>query len=161
MKKVPVLLLCVPLTFGPVVIADDRTIGIGLGPLYGGFGMNLGLVNEERLRYLALGCVSASYSSGTDDSELDTNCGVAAGIVSSDPLPGQRHALGLSLGVTYQTDEDSGFGGGAELHVSPNYYFFFNGLGKSGFNLGIGPGLDLYEGGETEGDLRFNAGFQF
>lgn len=155
--------------------AGETTIGLGLGPLYSGLGVNLGLADRSSLKYVAAGCVGGSASSGSDSSVSDdgsvtttsaddsytTNCGIGVGLVSSTLLPGDRQGLGLAAGVSYDTDEDNGAGGGTEWHLSPTYNFFFSGIERRGFNLGAGPGW-TFRDGETDGaELRLNVGFQF
>ncbi len=147
----------------------DTTFGVGAGSLYNGLGLNAGRTTGTSLTYGALGCVGFSTSGsevrGSDgsverESSYDTNCGIGVGYVSTTLLPGDRQGLGLSLGLTYDTDEDDA-GGGTQGHLTPSYYYFLNGIGRRGLTLGIGPQLTLREGGSGDIGPMINLGFQF
>ena len=146
----------------------DTTFGLGAGSLYNGLGLNFGRTAGTSLAYGALGCVGFSTSDsetrGSDgsverDSSYDTNCGLGAGYVSTAVLSGNRQGLGLSLGFTYDTDEDND--GGAQWRLTPSYHFFFSGVDRRGVVLGIGPQLVLRERGSNGVVPMINLGFQF
>ena len=141
------------------------TFGLGVGALYGGLGLNVGRIDGPRLTYGSLGCIGGSrsestitFSDGTSTTERssETNCGIGAGVLSTAFLPGDRHGLGLSLGLTYDTDGADEVQG----HVIPTYNYFFGGLASGGFNLGFAPVLTFGDEGADAG-LLLNVGYQF
>ena len=169
MRKALLAALAITPAFGTPAIADT-TFGIGAGSLYNGLGLNFGRTTGTTLTYGALGCVgfssSSSESRGGDgsvferSSSYDSNCGVGVGRVSTSFLPGNRQGLGLSLGLTYDTDEGAD-GGGVEWRLTPSYHYFFDGIDRRGLTLGIGPQLVLRDGGSTEVAPMLSLGFQF
>lgn len=132
----------------------DTTLGVGVGSLYNGLGVNFGRTSDTSLMYSSLGCMGGSKS----DDNYETNCGVGLGYINMLLLPGNNHGLGLSLGYTYDTNDISG---GSEYHVMPGYYYFFNGLGQRGLNLGFGGRVTRSDEDAADTGLTFNLGYQF
>ena len=150
-------------------VSADTTLGIGFGSMYNGLGINFGRIDGNSLTFVALGCIGGSYSSGssrsgtsgtltTSDSSYDTNCGGGLGYISTAMLPGDNHGLGLSIGYTYDTDDNSG---GSEFHIMPGYHYFWNGIGQRGLNLGFGARVTRSEEGSADTGFIFNLGYQF
>ncbi len=137
--------------------ADQQTttFGLGAGALYNGLGVNLGRVTGHDLRYLALGCVSVAYSSRHG---LDADCGLGLGWMRSGPFSSShRHALGLHLGVTYDTHAERS---AVEPFLGVPYVYFSHGMAAAGWNLGVTPTLGRHDDNLSVG-LMLNAGFQF
>ena len=67
------------------LLATENAIsyGLGLGQLYNGVGVNIALQDTTNMKYIAVGCIDASYGSY---SGWDANYGVALGYVSTTIL---------------------------------------------------------------------------
>lgn len=154
-------------------VKAENTVGIGIGSLYNGFGMNIGNWTNSSIAFASIGCLAFSdrtqvtTSSNGDSSTIsektnghDTNCGVGLGYISSDVLPGQRQGIGLSVALTRnnlrQTTSSK-----IELSLMPNYTYFFSGIDKSGFNLGTGMRFTVGDNLPVESGVTINAGYQF
>jgi len=165
MKNSFLLGLVFTTSLGSAAVADT-TIGVGIGSLYSGLGLNFGRTTESSLTYGSVGCMGGSTSTsrstsgddGSRDSDYETNCGLGLGYISTALMPGTNHGLGLSLGYSYNTDEVSG---GSELHVMPGYHYFFNGVGQRGLNLGFGVRVTRSDEQSNATGLIFNLGYQF
>jgi len=140
----------------------ETTIGIGVGPLYNGLGLNFGKTTPSSFVYGALGCVGITIAdSGDPDNRDESNCGVGFGYISASLFSNDRHALGLNIGLTHNTDKSQ-----TEVRVRPGYHYFFNGINKPGLNLGVGP-IVYYDTDRSNnldsdhGVVFFNIGYQF
>jgi len=124
----------------------DFTLGLGLGPLYSGLGLNFGKTTESSFTYGSLGCVgysstgvamtsdgSQSATVNSEKIESSSNCGFGFGYVSSALFKNNRHGVGLSIGLTSNTDDQQN-----ELRIAPGYHYFFNGINNRGATLGLG-----------------------
>ncbi len=137
--------------------ADDGRVsfGAGLGVLYNGIGINLGLMNDVDFKYVALGCTTLATSSSYGTT---SNCGVGAGWMRSDILSETgRHSLGVHLGLTYNTDENRN---DIEAFIGIPYVYFFNGIDAAGLNLGMTPFFGRHND-ETREGFFLNLGYQF
>lgn len=149
----------------------DSTWGIGVGPLYNGLGFNFGKTTTSSLSYGSLGCQSLSIgssknsntSSSDSSRETESNCGFGLGYINTSMFSNNRHGLGLNLGLSYNTAESQ-----TELRLRPGYHYFFNGIDKPGFNIGLGS--IIYYDNEASNDLDsdsekvslfLNIGYQF
>lgn len=147
----------------------DMTVGLGLGTLYSGIGLNFGTTTDTSLRYASLGCLGISLGNTDIDSSDSTertqgdssNCGVGVGYVTTSVLSGKRQGLGLSLLATNNTVYKNNDGSNLEVTVIPGYYFFFNGIDRSGFNIGAGANFGFREGQSVETGMTLNVGYQF
>ena len=136
-------------------VAGRTSFGAGLGVLYNGLGINFGLRGETDFKYLALGCAAIGYSSRYGTS---SDCGMGTGWMNSAILSDMgRHALGVHLGLTYDTHEDRDE---IEAFVGIPYVYFFNGIDTAGLNLGLAPYLGRHNG-ENRGGFLLNLGYQF
>lgn len=134
--------------------AEDISVGVGAGMSYSGLGANVAYVSETDMKYVSAGCVSYSSSSGS-------TCGAGIGWIKTDLFDNDsnKHGLGAYLGVVgvetaFLRDDKAVYGAGL------GYHYFFNGIDKSGFNLGI-----TVVAADTEDDDKFGlslqAGYQF
>ncbi|QOL25437.1 hypothetical protein LP316_14230 [Thalassotalea sp. LPB0316] len=132
---------------------EQLTFGLGLGNLYSGLGVNVGYQGENSLKYMSAGCMSYSSMYGT-------TCGVGAGIVKTDIFDFQtpNHGLGAYLGIVgtqvVRFDRKAIYGGGI------GYHYFFNGIDKSGLQLGIAGVIGKEDSG-TGGAMVVQLGYQF
>ena len=113
--------------------ADKSSFGLGVGALYNGLGGNFALITADDLKYVSVGCSEAS-----DSSRHGTNvtCGVGVGWLMSDLLTkkNSKHGLGLNLALDYDQLHSK-----AEPSIRLPYVFFFRGLDRRGWNLGVAP----------------------
>lgn len=141
----------------------DTTWGIGGGPLYNGFGLNFGKTTTSSFVYGAFGC--HGYGRGESDNpssnDVEFNCGIGFGYISTSMFATSRHGIGLGLDTTYNTFQSQ-----FEMRLRPGYYYFFNGINKSGLNLGVGPSF-YYDTVRSNDHYHnpvkvfFNIGYQF
>jgi hypothetical protein len=83
--------------------AADSTIGVGIGSLYNGLGLNFGRSSDTSLTYASLGCMGASTSRSTNtagdvvsrDSDYETNCGIGLGYMNFSSLQEKRQRKNL------------------------------------------------------------------
>jgi len=148
----------------------DFTLGIGIGPLYSGIGLNYGKTAPKSFTYGSLGCIgfstgeSANYADGEkvdEQTNQNSNCGFGFGHISTSMFTSNKHGLGLNIGLTHNT-----FDSRNELRIAPGYHYFFNGIDKPGATLGIGAMLyagDSQSGDEDDGrnSVFLNIGYQF
>lgn len=125
---------------GQNIYADENyTFGIGFGSsTYGGLGTNIGLVSDTDMKYISVGLKGyqsfggAKYSLGIG--WMTTN------LISSDS---NNHGIGVYIGLVdqeyYYEQKDNYY-----LEKNRNVYgygltynYFFNGINKSGTNLGL------------------------
>lgn len=149
------LLLSVPTTYA----SDEVSYGLGIGAMYSGLGMNVGLRSESDFRYLSAGCVALGYS---DAEGTIAACGVGAGWLWTDilPAPNNRHGLGVYLGPVgyrgrgYIGDKtDTIYGAGL------SYAYFTRGINRNGWALGGTVAV-----GDSDDDtmhLLLEAGYQY
>jgi len=135
----------------------DISFGLGLGALYGGIGINIGLQRENDFRYIAAGCTEFGYDSV---SGWQAACGVGAGWIWADILSksNNKHGIGFYIGpVGYEgshRDPEIVYG------VGVSYDYFFKGINSSGWNVGVTPAIGRHNG-DTEGYLLLQVGYQF
>lgn len=182
MNKINVCLSLFLALNSSLVYADkDGSIGIGLGHLYNGIGVNALRVDESNAKYAAIGCLgitveessSTSSSSSTDgesytsSTSADANCGVSVGLISTNLINNSsgKHGLGIFAGLSYNTTDypkDQ-----IDLNTGISYTYFLNGLTTKGINLGFGiltrfPTADwTFNGIDSRTHFGLNFGFQF
>ncbi len=147
----------------------DITIGVGIGTLYNGIGLNFGDSSSTGLTFGALGCISiwSARSESGNRTGTNFNCGVGLGYINTAVLTGNRHGLGIAMALNYNTDEDSPArdgtpaGEGIVLSLTPSYNFFFKGVERRGINLGFGPRINFRDSGYVKTYWLFNLGYQF
>ena len=148
-------------------VAETR-IGIGLGALYNGIGFNFSKSSTKGLAFGSVGCLGFSSSSGMSESDgvvtvepesTETNCGVGFGFLSVEPFSSSKHAIGASLGLSYNTGTNDT--SGIEWSLTPNYVYFLNGVENRGLNLGVGGVLTYRDSGFDSPGVLFNFGFHF
>lgn len=165
MKNTLLSTVIIAASFSTTVLAGN-TFGVGVGSLYNGLGLNYGRTTNASLVFGSLGCMGGSSSRSrttagditSSDNSYETNCGVGLGYIDMSLLPGNIHGLGFSIGYTYDTDNISG---GSEYHVMPGYYYFVNGIGQRGLNLGFGARVTLSDKDSADTGFTFNLGYQF
>jgi len=146
----------------------ETTFGMGIGAMYSGLGLNIGKRSSTALSYASLGCQGYSTgnendaeSTGSASTGSESNCGVGFGRISSAIFANNRHAFGLSVAVSHNTDLDQ-----TEVRLRPGYYYFFKGIDQAGFNLGIGPSFYFDDSDKNDLDVNeetsfINIGYQF
>lgn len=147
-------------------VLADTTVGFGFGSLYSGLGINFGEVRDNSFMYGSIGCMGGSATRPitingsvlSRDKGYETNCGIGLGYITTSLLAGNNHGLGLSLGYTYDTDDDIG---GYEFHVMPGYHYFFNGVMQHGLNLGLSARSTFKKDNPSATGILFNIGYQF
>ena len=134
--------------------ADKTSFGLGAGALYGGLGGNLALIKADDLKFLSVGCSEFSRSSigGTN-----LTCGVGVGWLRADILTrkNSKHGLGLNIALDYDQLHSK-----AEPSIRLPYVFFFKGIDRKGWNLGLAP-LVRWDADGTELGVMLEVGYQF
>jgi hypothetical protein len=153
-RSIPMVLLFVVLLTGPISAADKTSFGVGVGALYNGLGGNFALIKANDMKYVSVGCTEARSSSthGTD-----MTCGVGVGWLRSDIFTrkNSKHAIGVNLALDYDQ-----FHSEVEPSIRLPYVFFFKGIERRGFNLGLAP-LVRWDANGTELGVMFEIGYQF
>ena len=128
--------------------ADKTSFGLGVGALYNGLGGNFALIKADDLKYISVGC-----------SEFGTHvtCGVGVGWLRSDILTkkNSQHGLGLNIALDYDQ-----FHSKVEPSIRMPYVFFFRGLDRRGWNLGVAP-LVRWDADGTDLGVMLEVGYQF
>ena len=153
-RTVLTLLTLIVVATGNSSAADKSSFGLGVGALYNGLGGNFALITADDLKYVSVGCSEASNSSrhGTN-----VTCGVGVGWLMSDLLTkkNSKHGLGLNLALDYDQLHSK-----AEPSIRLPYVFFFRGLDRRGWNLGVAPFV-RWDAEGTELGLMIEIGYQF
>ncbi len=137
----------------PVIQAESHSVGIGVGHLYSGIGINYTQHRDNHLAYGSLGCIAVAHSS---NSGIETECGVGAGYIMTNLFrETDRHGFGLYTGVYRNTEEDAN-----EVIFGPTYTFFSNGMGNPGWSIGVMPYLRKVRNQDTDYQVLFNLGYQ-
>ncbi|MDX1253494.1 MAG: hypothetical protein IDH49_14840 [Gammaproteobacteria bacterium] len=162
----------------PQAHAEEKfSFGAGVGAMYSGLGINVGLKTERQLKYVAAGCLGHSRSRSGDgvDSvdERDWACGVGAGMLRTDLFGAgnNKHGLGLYVGAVGSANESDPkviqrpgsmtvvYGVKPIYGIGISYVYFWNGIFDKGLNLGITPAVGFDNG--AWGSLLLQAGYQF
>ena len=134
--------------------ADKTSFGLGVGALYNGLGGNLALIKADDMKYISVGC--GEFMSSSIDGTYVT-CGVGIGWLRSDILTkkNSKHGLGLNIALDYD-----GFESKFEPSIRLPYVFFFRGLDRRGWNLGVAP-LVRWDADGTDLGVMLEVGYQF
>jgi hypothetical protein len=153
-RAVVVILVFVGGIAGTLSAADKTSFGLGVGALYNGLGGNFALIKADDLKYIALGCSEFSRSS-IDGSNL--TCGVGVGWLRSDILTrkNSKHGLGLNIALDYDQLHSE-----VEPSIRMPYVFFFRGIDRKGWNIGVAP-LVRWDADGTELGVMLEIGYQF
>ena len=113
--------------------------GLGIGSLYSTVGINTGVVFKNSFIYASLGCPAGSKNKNGD---WDVTCGWGIGGLSTKLIPqrSNKHALGVYYGILageYIEDVDGNRDSSGKYRAVATYAFYFNGIKRSGWNLGI------------------------
>ena len=135
---------------------SETSFGVGIGALYSGVGVNIGLRSDGDFKYFAAGCFGIGYS---NNSGWRLPCGIGvgwiwAGLLSEDD---NRNSFGFyvgPVGIDNSNDDKASYGLGV------TYLYFLQGINASGWNVGITPAIGKEHGG-TKGALLINVGYQF
>jgi hypothetical protein len=149
-----VFLVLVAVAASALSAADKTSFGLGVGALYSGLGGNLALIKADDLKFLSVGCSEFSRSS-IDGTNL--TCGVGVGWLRSDIITkkNSKHGLGLNIALDYDQ-----FHSKAEPSIRLPYVFFFKGIDRKGWNLGLAP-LVRWDADGTELGVMLEVGYQF
>jgi hypothetical protein len=153
-RTVVVFVVLVAGAVGSSSAADKTSFGLGVGALYNGLGGNFALIKADDLKYISVGC--SEYMSSSIEGNFVT-CGVGVGWLRSDILTkkNSKHGLGLNIALDYDQ-----FYSKVEPSIRIPYVFFFKGLDRRGWNLGVAPFINW---GQEETDLgvMLEVGYQF
>jgi hypothetical protein len=134
--------------------ADKTSFGLGVGALYNGLGGNFALITEDDLKYISVGC-SEFMSSSLDGTHV--TCGIGIGWLRSDILTRNNSKHGLGLNIVLDYDQ---FHSKVEPSIRLPYVFFFRGLDRRGWNLGVAP-LVRWDADGTDLGVMLEVGHQF
>jgi hypothetical protein len=111
-------------------------------------------VATSDLKFLSVGCSEFSRSS-IDGTNL--TCGVGVGWLRSDIITkkNSKHGLGLNIALDYDQLHSK-----AEPSFRLPYVFFFKGIDRKGWNLGLAP-LVRWDADGTELGVMLEVGYQF
>lgn len=147
-------LLTLTLAISSQTFANDNfTFGVGLGSLYSGVGVNVGIQSKTDLKYLSVGCVSYSSLSGEA-------CGGGIGWVKTDLFNSTNTKHGASVYLGIVGSENDHFNNDPIYGLGLGYHYFFSGINQSGLNLGV----TVVAGNEDDGigvGSMFQVGYQF
>jgi hypothetical protein len=149
-----VLAVLLAVVTGSSSAADKTSFGLGVGALYNGLGGNFALIKADDLKYISVGC-SEFMSSSLDGTHV--TCGVGVGWLRSDILTkkNSKHGLGLNIALDYDQ-----FHSKVEPSIRMPYVFFFRGLDRRGWNLGVAP-LVRWDADGTDLGVMLEVGYQF
>lgn len=134
--------------------ADKTSFGLGVGALYNGLGGNFALITADDLKYISVGC-SEFMSSSLDGTHV--TCGIGIGWLRSDILTRNNSKHGLGLNIVLDYDQ---FHSKVEPSIRLPYVFFFRGLDRRGWNLGVAP-LVRWDADGTDLGVMLEVGHQF
>lgn len=161
-KQLAIFITCWLSTTAANVAHAELSVGLGMGSLFGGLGLNLAAKTDHNLVYVAAGCYAIVFS--TEGDKNDT-CGPAAGWLTESGWNkkaflgiyggnvgaySDRHHKGLFTEERYHAD----YGAGVSLQ------YFFKGLTESSFVLGPSLGAGFSDD-KTHFYLSFTVGYQF
>ena len=132
---------------------DSFSAGVGAGTKYSGLGANFSLLTATDMKYISAGCLSYGSRSGL-------TCGAGLGWITTDLLDegSNNHGVGFYLGAigsqSYQLNEEAIYGAGL------GYHYFFNGIDKSGVNIGLSLAYGK-DDKESVSGVMFEIGYQF
>jgi hypothetical protein len=151
---VVVFLVLVAVATSAPSATDKTSFGLGIGALYNGLGGNVALIKADDLKFLAVGCSEYSHGSvgGTN-----LTCGVGVGWLRPDILTkkNSKHGLGINIALDYDQLHSK-----VEPVVRVPYVFFFRGINRSGWNIGLAPFV-RWDSGGTELGVMLQGGYQF
>lgn len=136
---------------------NELSFGTGVGALYSGLGINIGIRGESDFRFISAGCVDLGYNSVAG---WYSACGVGAGWIWSNILSKEsnRHGIGFYLGSLSgegsKIDPETVYGAGIP------YVYFLRGIDEDGWNFGFTPALGWHNR-DTIGSLWLQVGYQF
>ena len=133
--------------------AESYSFGVGLGATYSGLGVNMSKLSDVDMKYLSVGCLGYSSYAGYI-------CGAGLGWIKTDLFNANsnKHGLGIYLGAV---GTERAYGGSEIVNgVGLGYYYFFNGIGDGGTNLGLTvvTGNGRYQSGTG---MMLQLGYQF
>ena len=149
LKKIAVLsILVLPISANA---EDEFSFGLGLGTSYSGLGANLSLRSESDMKSFSAGCISYSSVTGS-------TCGVGLSWIKTDLFGSStnKHGLGGYIGVV--GTESTLSGDKAAYGIGAGYYYFFNGIDRSGTNIGLS---FVTDGGDVGSSVILQVGYQF
>jgi hypothetical protein len=146
-------LFSIVLALSPQSLADNNyTLGLGVGTMYGGLGMNAGVQSDVDIKYVSAGILQLSGNS--------TTYGLGLGWITTDlfDFQSKKHGINIYVGAVGTENSFDGYdpvyGGGL------GYSYFFSGIDQSGLNIGFtllgGKGSK-----ESETGAFIQAGYQF
>lgn len=147
-----------------IALAESQvSIGVGLGSIYSGLGINVSLYEDNDIKYLSYGCFAVVTDT---NGNRDSACGLGLGFLKAGILSkGNKHTVGLHLGAIAAArslgKNGDGYGSLDTVYgIGVPYVFFPSGLSDKGFNVGITPSIGNYKG-DTLRRLLLQIGYQF
>lgn len=144
--------------------AQGASFGLGLGGLYNGVGINVGVERAQTFFLGSVGCSGLSSGSGSDSSsdgdkhesrDFGSACGAGLAALQRGEGALSRHAVGLSLSLNDDTFLDD-----TSVLLGLPYVYLFSGQGFQGWGLGLTPGL-RFVNDKSDGFFMLNLGYQF
>lgn len=168
-KKVMLGIMAMLLLMQQVQAEEKFSFGAGIGAMYSGLGVKLGLKTDRQLKYLSLGCLGYKHNSENRDSA----CGAGVGIIRTDlfAADNDKHGLGLYVGTVGSANESDpkviyGLGSMTVVYeikpvygIGISYVYFWDGILDKGLNLGITPAIGFDNG--AKGSVLLQVGYQF
>jgi len=132
---------------------DSYSVGLGMGTLYSGVGVNVAMLSKHDMKYISGGCLSYSSFGGV-------TCGAGIGWIKTDLFDANsdNHGFGLYLGAV--GTERRRFEDKALYGAGIGYHYFFRGIANSGGHIGVSVthGRGKSENGSG---VIFEFGYQF
>ena len=155
MKKPKHLVLTALLLLPSAGFCQDGapSFGIGVGHLYYGLGANYQFSSPNLNNYISLGCPHVGHGG---DSGFVANCGVGYSLITAALSQSGKHGIGGNIGASHAVlGQREGF----VYHLGINYTYFFNGIGREGWNLQVAPAIEYFGGGYSPTGF-FGFGYQ-
>lgn len=136
---------------------NEFSLGMGIGALHGGLGINFAARSNKDLKYLGLGCTSINH---TEHSGTSARCGGSAGWLWTGIVSPQdrHHGFGAYFGPVEFGNQDrrdaSLYGAGI------TYAYFARNIGVRGWTFGTTLATGR-SNNATKFGLFLNAGYQF
>lgn len=159
-RKIKIVSLCIVvlLVSTQTYAADSElSFGTGVGLMYSGIGINIGIRGESDFRFISAGCVNFGYITGIG---WYSACGGGAGWIWSNVLSKEsdKHGIGLYLGAV--SDDGNDIDPGTVYGVGIPYVYFLRGINEGGWNFGLTPSIGRHNG-VTKVYLWSQVGYQF
>lgn len=158
--KIFIVLLATCFLFSHAANAETRySLGLGLGVLTSGLGVNISRINDSEMTYVSGGCVSKSQVGGSA-------CGIGMGWLTTKFIKpkSNSHVVGGYVGVVSSEVVSKNHKAINEPIYGARivYSYFFNTISKPGTVMGVSTiVIDDKDGFDGALGYTFNIGYQF